>query len=95
MIGVKIADIPGALVEFTVSVHANDTQKLWTELKNDAITQQGQVAIGLNREKTAKTIYDKRYYGTPWDNQIVPIKQLSYELADAIIANEQEILEIK
>lgn len=65
----------------------------------EAITQQGKVSIGLNRERLAREIYFIRIGGNinpkRWDKIGGDYKKQYYELADAIISAEATLLEVK
>lgn len=86
----KIKDIPNALVE---KKNDNRTPYMLTDQWDDdfarafnqAIDQQGLVKIGLNRERLAEIL----------SNHIYGKKELQYPLADAIIAAESTLLEVK
>lgn len=89
--GVKIKDIKGALVEKKKLTHEFACQESGY---NEAITQQGEVAIGLNREKLAKRIFLSDKKGSDdivlYDNY----KNHYLGLADAIIANQKDLCEV-
>lgn len=90
---VKIKNIKGALVEkrpenFT---DPNFQQRVSYEGigANKVIDQQGEIDISLSREKLANIISNayRPYAGTEIFN--------NYEIADAIIAAEKDLLEVK
>jgi hypothetical protein len=98
---VKIKDIKGALVEkkeeCNVANRRSDPQFMRGIGFNACRDEQGEVSIGLNREKLAKIIES-------WESYKDGIKNIASEhyytmnslfLADAIIANEHEIIEVK
>lgn len=95
---IKLSSIKGLMLEKKVTTEA------WTF--NNAIEKQGAKKIGMNRERLAKTIYeDKRnrfYKLYPnmkeqefdiWESLLNYQKEPFYESADAIIADEADIIE--
>lgn len=100
MSGIQIKDIKGALLEKKVCdkdcYHPHGYQDCDCNTFNKAITQQGQVKIGLNREKLAKTLFDMN------EQRIIPRvtweectgKSWYYKQADAIIQHLNELLEV-
>jgi hypothetical protein len=83
---VKLKDIDGALVKKKKLVKGLCSGDLNSyDGHNQAITQQGEVSIGLNRQKLFDIIHRNYRTATP----------ISFEIADAIIANEKEIFEVR
>lgn len=91
---IQIKDIKGALVEKVDGLA--DGRVDFCEGFNFAIDQIGEVKIGLNREKLARQCYincgfDRR----PWLMVPESEKDMYFIMADNIIAEESEILEVK
>lgn len=86
---VKIKDIDGALIDRPIGMAPIAYGRL--------ITQQGEVQIGLNREKLAAFLYNRKMkdYPIPNDEDILEVTAESYREVDAIIAYEHNILEVK
>lgn len=62
----------------------------------EALSKMSERELTLNRERLAESIYYARNYGlTKWREQIMPIKSLAYEIADAIISSLPILLECK
>lgn len=97
---IKIKDIPNALITKEPidpdSYGGNYDREMGF---NEAIDQQGEVDIGLNRERLAKLLFEKSSVlvemGCIWSRQGPTTKEKYYILADAIIAAESTLLEVK
>lgn len=93
MNGIAIKDIKGALVEQIIKPlngdKKHDEYVMKIDFFNQAISQQGQVKIGINREKLAEIINAAR----PSPFNVLPSIHC-YELSDSIIAKEHELIEV-
>jgi hypothetical protein len=87
---VKLKYIPGALVEKD-GQRCNDCGDCEAD---SIISQQGEVQIGINREKLAKVLFNYVYPERKYENCEEYQKKSFRQEADAIIANEKEILEV-
>lgn len=101
MDGVKLSEIKGLMVNKKSSNY--DKNSLTSGILvavdnsyNEAITDQGSRSIGLDREILSFTIYKKRC-GRRFiiEEHLKVIMEESYKMADAIIANEKEIIVFK
>ncbi len=100
---IKISQIKGALIEKKDRYIENyDTTS--KHAFNSAIDQQGEVEIGLNREKLAQEFHNMvmREFLISEKNPILMKKHLcanlincKYEFSDALIAQEKDIIEVK
>jgi len=86
---IKCSEIKGFLVE-KVNPNCEEPTHSLNVGYNQAIDQQGEVKLGLNREKLALTIqeYNEHRKANPGG------AFYTFELADAIIAKENEIIEV-
>lgn len=91
---IKIKDIPGALVDTKdYKTHGtSDYAHAFHEGIKFLKIKQGEVSIGLNREKLAKVIHTATSQ-QPWEE--CKSRDYQYRLSQAILAKEQEIIEVK
>ena len=92
MTGIPIRDIEGALVD---RISSSTGGLDYVNGHNFAITQQGSVKITLNRGKLANII--SNYMKTPRTTEKIIAEfytNCGLELADAIIANLKDLLEV-
>lgn len=88
---VKLKDVKGCLVEQWVRPEhgeCNCTQCMNVQGFNESIYQMGEVNIGLHREKLVAWIQE-------WSVGKGIFKFPSYQLADAILSKESELIEVK
>lgn len=109
MSGVKIKDIPGVLVERRSEVIyksvegavINDRPVFLPENKsyNQAIEEQGEVEITLNRERLARICHKNsgygRGFGRKFDLMCASDQEVFYNEADAILSDLPGLLEAK
>ena len=105
MNGVKIKDISGLLIEKDVHCHVHHSERgvencaICHQIigNNLALTEQVEKRIGLNREKLAICLWHYGIYAGiygSWDNTPKAYKDIYFSMADAIIANQADILEV-
>lgn len=97
MNGVKIKDISGLLIEKKQEPDAYCASAL--EIRgirehNKTIDQQGEKRIGLNRDRLALSIATEELERRYTHYSSVPIEEHHYAIADKIIANQADILEV-
>lgn len=93
---VKLKDIPGLMIEKKVHARYNDEYLDGIEDgHNNLIDDLGSVDIGLNRERLAAFLYNRKIknYRVPTDEDILEVTAESYREADAIISAEATLLE--
>lgn len=100
MTGVNLSEISGALVKkkdcaITCRCYKGDDCTCGYEYFNKAIDEQGQISIGLNRGRLAKTIHATRFGKDSWNIELSYIKKQYLKLADAIISAQKDLLEVK
>lgn len=85
---VKLNEIKNLMIKKETLLPSDDFQtRDIANAINEAIDQQGQVKIGINREKLAEVLSISVYGPMAKDDCL--------KLADAIIAREAELLEVK
>lgn len=91
MDGVKLSEIKGLMLDKKLEAYDGD---LSSEYWNKAITEQGRRSIGLDREKLAEQLL-KLVSNLQWND--LPKESQNHFLsnADAIIANEKELIVFK
>lgn len=102
MTGVKLSEIPGALVEKgpysrppANELDMTEGRSGYSQGWDSAVDIQGQISIGLNRERLAKTIHARRFGKDSWNIELSYIKKQYLKDADAIIAAQKDLLEVK
>lgn len=88
---VKLNKIKGLMVDKKLEAYDGD---LSSEYWNQALTEQGSRSITLDREKLAHIIFKFDYPEQEWSNFKTKWNDY-YELSDAIIANEKELIVFK
>lgn len=94
----KLKDIKGCLVEKKVKDDRDGDLRRGCRLcRNEAIDQQGEVEIALNREKLAIEIWtnDSGLPSYRWDVMHEETKKKYLRIADAIISKLDQIVEVR
>lgn len=95
---IKLSEISGLMIDRKILDLPDEDIETFISGFNDAIFTQGQKLIGLNRERLAKTIFEYQMFTTrneycKWDDLLS--KGVWLQEADAIIAAEKELFEVK
>lgn len=97
---IKIKDIPNALVEKKICQEylIGEECDCGIGYFNEAIDQQGEIDIGLNRDRLAKLLFKNSFLDRDWNREgeyFANQRKHFFNLADAIIAAESTLLEVK
>jgi hypothetical protein len=103
MTAIALKDIPGALVkdihEKNCDCEDGEGCRYFADSISDFVEKQGEVKIGLNREKLAKAIHHIKCQPlNQSDRDLIKrigISGITLAKADAIISNLKDLLEVK